>query len=258
MDEQIELSICAKTQHEGFGSVYERIRLGRLLGRLQEKYEFHTVLEYGCPFTKGYDNLVFLARGCQVSVLDPGASDLAAEWPFEETPPGYVCSLEEGKTFDLVWNFAVLQLGEVCLTDLARVSLGFVLVFTPNILNYGTPFHIGYHILSLTKCQHPERGLVRIRTRLGLVRSARRHGLEVLESGYVDIPWWPDTAFSIREFKKNVLRMKKVDDSRKAGTVAVREPEAVLRDIEAASWMEDKNLVHPFFAHHTYIFAKLR
>ena len=52
--------------------------------------------------------------------------------------------------------------------------------------------------------------------------------------------------------------MKKVDDSRKAGTVAVREPEAVLRDIEAASWMEDKNLVHPFFAHHTYIFAKLR
>ena len=251
-----ELRICAKTQHEGFGSVYERVMLNRLLSRLLAKFPVASVLEYQTPFVKGFDNLVFLENGCKVTVCDEQAEQFEAEWPFGEPRPRYTTRLEQEEKFDLVWNFAAFQLGTFELADMMAHTRKYVLIFTPNILNYGTPFHIAYHVLSFRKCMHAEQGSVGRRHRSGLARVARRNGLKVIESGYVDVPWWPDTAFSIREFKRYVLRMKSVNAMREAGSVKVRDAGDVLDAINGAGFMENNRLLRPFFAHHCYVFAE--
>lgn len=251
---EIEKLICANTQDEGFGSVYERIALERLLRRLYKKYRFKSVLEYECESTKGYDNLALIEEGCRASVASQDINKIKKNWKFKIKPDFE--SMNINKKFDLVWNFAVVQLRPGIIQEMKKTSNQFVLFFTPNIWNYGTPFHLIYHWLSGTKCHHAERGRIILRRKRGLEKIARLNGLKIIESGYVDIPWWPDTAFSIKEFKKNLLGIK-VKDQKKAKQNA----KELLQKIEKMMFIEKSTLIgflKPLFAHHTYVLARIK
>ncbi len=249
---QIEEWICANTQDEGFGSVYERVSLGRLLNRLSKTLKIKTVLEYGVPFSKGYDNMVFIKNKCNVTVADPRVEKIKKSWP-SKIKPKFAKIPFKGEGFDLVWNFALLQTDPDSIKEMIKKSKKYVLFFTPNIWNYGTPFHVAYHIVSRKKCTHAERGSIRLRRLGGLKKFAENNNLKVLEAGYIDMPPWPDTAFSIREVKENILGMK-LPPKEKIKPLPGKQ---VLDKVNNTMFIENSRLpIKYFFAHHQYVLAE--
>lgn len=249
---EIEEWICSNTQDEGFGGVYERISLGRFLNKLSNNLPIKSVLEYGIPFSKGYDNMIFIKNNINVTIVDPEIKKIKEEWPFDIKPKFESMDLK-GK-FDLVWNFALLNTNPEVISKMIDMSNRYVLFFTPNILNYGTPFHIFYHLISETKCKHAERGSVKLRTLNGLKSFARKNNLRVLETGYVDMPPWPDTAFGIREVKENILKMK-LPPPQKVDLLPGKE---FLNKVNKSMFIENSRLgpIRYFFAHHQYVLAE--
>jgi hypothetical protein len=245
--------ICTYTQEEGFGAVYERIMLESLLENFYQKLKFNNILEFEVSCTKGYDNLVFLKNNVPVTVFSSKTKNLAQNWPFK-LKPNFIQELPKEK-YDLVWNFAILQINPSVISQMKNLSKKYILIFVPNILNYGTPFHLIYHWLSRTECTHPEQGSIKLRLRRGLAKFVKDNNLELIESGYVDMPWWPDTAFSIREFKKNILHLKpeKIKFNPK-------DPQKVLEKIYQMSFIEKRKVfkpLRPLFAHHIWVLCKL-
>ncbi|MFC1627318.1 hypothetical protein ACFL18_02030 [Patescibacteria group bacterium] len=227
-DKQRELELIEKTSNEGFGSVYERIILRRFFKQLMQRYQFSSVFELGTKYTKGYDNLVFADKGKKI----------------QATPA------------DLVWNFALVQQKSILLKQMKSRANKYVLVFTPNIFNYGTIPHVGFHWLIRKPCQHAESGSVSLRTEMGLRNFFKKEGLEVLESGGIDIPWWPDTAFSFKEVKKELGLASKAKTKAKAKVKTAE----VWEKIEKASWIETSRLpklVKLPFVHHNFVLGKV-
>ena len=253
---EIEEWICDNTQEEGFGSVYERISLGRFLNRIKNQFKFKTVLEYGAPYSKGYDNMVFLKNKCEVTIADPKIEKIKKNWPSKTKPLFTNMDLKntQDKKYDLVWNFAYINTNPEVIEKMKEKSKKYVLFFTPNIWNYGTPFHIVYHIISRTKCTHAERGPIEYRKISGLKKFAKKNGLKIIETGYVDMPWWPDTAFGIREFKENVLKKKLPPPEKKDSQPGKQ----VLEKVNAHMFVENSKLgtIRYLFAHHQYILAE--
>lgn len=253
---EIEEWICDNTQEEGFGSVYERISLGRFLNRIKKEFKFKTVLEYGTPFSKGYDNMVFIKNKCDVTIANPKIEKIEKSWPSKIKPIFTEMGVEElkNKKYDLVWNFALMNTNPEVIEKMKEKTNKYVLFFTPNIWNYGTPFHIVYHLISRTKCTHAERGSVKLRQLSGLKKFAKKNGLKVLETGYIDMPPWPDTAFGIREFKENVFKMKLPPQQKKDYLPGKQ----VLNKINSTMFVENSGLgpIRYLFAHHQYVLAE--
>jgi len=146
-----------------------------------------------------------------------------------------------------------VHLNPELINEIIKKSKKYVLFFTPNIWNYGTPFHIAYHIISKTKCTHAERGSIKLRRLSGMKDFAKKHGLRVLKTGYVDMPPWPDTAFSIREVKENILK-KKLPPKEKIVPLPGKE---VLDRVNKKMFVENSNLfIKYLFAHHQYVLAE--
>lgn len=249
---EVERLISATTQDEGFGSVHERICLERLLRILQNKYKFKDVLELRCRITKGFDNLAIMDK-CDVTLSDPNISKIKSDWQYKENPTFSNKFPAEGK-FDLVWNFAMIQQHPEVIKDMIKASNKYVFIAAPNFVSLGTPFHIAWHLITRMPCKHAEQGKVALRTRGGLERYAKRHGLKVVESGYVDIPWWPDTAFGFKDIR-TFLKIKEQPHHSE-----VQDPDKYLAKIKSYMFLETNQLLKffatPIFAHHTYVLAK--
>lgn len=81
-----------------------------------------------------------------------------------------------------------------------KVSKKYVAAFVPNYLNPGTIIHKLYHRVYGEVCIHPERGDKRLMSNLGLNEIFRAANLKLLEIGYMDVPPWPDTIVTIKQF----------------------------------------------------------
>ena len=240
-------NLIAATHKEGIGSVYERFRLQELFAVLAEKYKIETVFEYDDCYTRGYENKAFLDRGKAVTVFSRRG---LGRWPWSGKSPSFVREEPDGK-FDLVWNFALLPRENNFLDRLARFSGKYILFFCPNYLNWGTPFHEAYHLLSQTECRHAERGSIIDRIAPLLALRLKRRKFKILKRGYVDAPWWPDTGASLAEVKKNILGMKpKKKDSRGKTKVDFNRiyQKAQPSVFESSSW----SVFKPVLAHHFY------
>jgi hypothetical protein len=246
-----ELEICSFASGEGLGSVYERIMLRRFLARLAEDLDLRSVLEYGATISKGYDNLAWVDR-CEVTVYDPNAAEIESRWrPDRKVKLVDQCS----GLYDLVWNFALVQMRPECLAEMVQHARRYVLVFVPNVLNWGTPFHVSYHALTRVKCHHAEQGGLLVRSRAGLESVVRSHGLKVVQSGYVDMPYLPDIGFSIRELK-GVLGIP-VRDA--AAGAAPSSPEATMRKVNWLMGWERRALpqwMQSVLAHHCWVLGE--
>ena len=249
--------IIENTLDEGLGSVYERVMLGEFLENLIGEIIVSSILEYECPFTKGYDNLVFLKKGKDVSVYDRSL-DLKNLWKFKEKPK-FVPDLGS-KKYNLVWNFAAAQITPEVINQMRKYSNKYVLVFTPNLFNYGAVFHFGYHLFANKVCTHAERGSRALRTILGLKNAMRKERIKPLKSGYIDIPWWPDTAASFAEVKRNVFKQSPAVDYNSKRSTDLRKAERCLELVDKWSFLERKPTFRPVsfvFAHHQFVFGEV-
>ena len=249
--DRIEHLFCAYLQHEGIGTLYERIVKGRMLRRLAEDNGYTSVLELGCAVTKGFDNLAFLDKGVEVTVADAQIDDIRNNWPFAQRPN--FSELEAAPPADLVWAFARVQLEPSVIEHMKLLARRQLLVFVPNVLNPGAPAHFTYHLLTRTPCRHAERGRPAFRTRSGLIRLMAQHGVRVLDSGYIDAPPIPNIAFSIREFKQALGWLKTTNNGQ--STASMRDPARVWQSMQALTRFEASPLVRPLklvVAHHIY------
>lgn len=250
----IEALICTHLQGEGIGSVYERVVLSRWFRDLIVRHSYADVLEYRCPITKGYDNITFLDQGLRVTVADEDIDRIQEGWKFSLEPA--FSTLRAAPMADLVWNLAQVQLDARLIDTMKALTRKHILIFVPNILNFGTPIHLAYHLLTRTPCHHAERGSIRVRTRTGLLRLLADRKIEVIESGYIDAPPIPDIGFSIRELKKT-MGWSQAGASNGNPTT---DPTTVWQRVQYMMRFEHSPLVAPFkplFGHHLFALGRV-
>lgn len=254
MTKKIELELCNASKDEGIGSIYERIMVKRYLEKLKDKVDLDSILEFkGIQITKGFDNYIFTEKTKRIDTYLAG--NKAPVWPFERKINFANSERDLLPKYDLVWNFATLQVEPDVIDKMKKYSSKYVLVFVPNFWNWGTPFHIVYHWLTFSRCIHAERGKFSLKTRSGVKRYLRKNGLKVIESDYIDMPWIPDIGFSIRELKGKlgikVPPKEKMDVN----------PQDILNKIESMKIFEGKRwlgLLKPIVSHHQYILAEVK
>jgi hypothetical protein len=248
--ESAELQFCALLQDEGIGTLYERIVKGRMLRQLARAHGYASILEFGAPVTKGFDNLPFLEQGLPVCVADANIENIKAQWRFERQPT--FSTLDAAPSADLVWSFARVQLEPAVLDGMLAHARRHVLVFVPNILNPGAPVHAAYHALSRAACHHAEQGPAHLRTRSGLVQLLAQRGVHVFGSGYVDAPPIPNVAISVREVK---AALGLGANGHAGAAVPAADPARVWRRMEALTRFEALPLakpLRPVLGHHVF------
>jgi hypothetical protein len=176
-----------KRPFNGIGNLFRQYSQYLLMQKWENKYHFISALE--APYdhaTDGIDGNILKCPHTIAVNADTNSFDLM------ETLPS--------KYNDFVWNFGFLQREPSLLLEMIRISSRYVAAFVPNYTNPGTAIHKVYHIIYKGQCNHPERGHRNIMSIHGLWKLFNKAGLVILESGYVDIPPFPDTVVTIKEF----------------------------------------------------------
>lgn len=197
----------------GLGTTYERWALNRYLVRLHLQLGLRTVLEGpgdGMTGINGLNSLVLGLLGTRVSLVLPGSMVLPAEreraslaretWAHHASESvleiSDVDELDklpfESDSFDLAWNFNVMTRQadpEAALAEMVRVSKRYALIFVPNRLNYGFGLHRLHHRVAAQPWDH---GRVDLMSPRPWIDMFHRQGLKLLETVWLDCPWWPD------------------------------------------------------------------
>jgi len=188
----------------GLGTTFERIAIYGWLESVASRYAIHTVLEGpgdGVAGIPGIHGIPLAQKGCCVTVAldNPAEAALARRaWAAQGRldQGDFICAqglplpLPSG-SFDLVWNFNRLPFldPQLLVAEMARLSRRYVALVVPNRRNYGFPARRLFHARTglpwpygNTTVMHP--GAVR--------RLLEQAGLWVLETRWLDVPWWPD------------------------------------------------------------------
>ncbi len=188
----------------GLGTTYERFALNAWLARLVDKYPIRKVLEGpgdGIAGIPGVSSLVLGRLGIDVVVVleDMTAIELARKgWQSQDAldRAQFLCSSDSripvaANQFDLVWNFNRLPFldPQALVTDMARLSRRYVALVVPNRRNYGFPARRLYHRRTGLPWSYGDAAVMAPSAVRRLLEEA---GLRVLETRWLDVPWWPD------------------------------------------------------------------
>jgi SAM-dependent methyltransferase len=194
---------------EGLGTTYERFILHNYFSQLKDRYDIHSVLEapsFGMTGVSGINSLWWASQGASVTIVDQSLprleaiqkvwreASLAAEFLYQP-PTSAELPLADG-AFDMAWNFAALwhvKDGEKYLSELSRVTRKVLFVCVPNKQNV---------CWVLRPHNSEEYELKHINTDWILSCLAPR-GWRLVETGFFDVPPWPDIAMK----KENMLKM---------------------------------------------------
>jgi hypothetical protein len=186
---------------EGKGLDYERYALNRLFKKLVRRHGIRSVLEIPAQGEKAMPSIYsigFAEAGCEVTLVN---AEEKSRWAWEELgyPVTYLrcdeverSGLEEG-AFDLVWNFMALakhEKREALLREMVRLSRGYVMSVAVNRFNPGFFSHRAVHRIFRVPWNH---GDVRFMSPFFVRRYFEQRGLEVVRSGVVDTPPYPDS-----------------------------------------------------------------
>jgi len=251
----------------GLGVVYEQFMLNRLLERIVKEHNVKTVLEapiFGMAGLTGINSMSLPELGTDVTLVDCDQNRLSetkeawslakrrARFIFSQTPENLDFADSE---FDLVYNFAALwhlKNPEKMLHEMTRLSSKIVLVCMPNPFN--PMFQI--KIRKLAGKLPPEHKWADMKR---IERVLSDAGFDVLESGLIDIPPWPDTVVAL---KKIILGQKRANTWRWSMLDYYCGNAPLLKEkAESYSFIEDSKLPKPIkglWAHHFYLVAKNR
>lgn len=206
-------------QFKGIGNLFRQYSQYQLMKKWEVKYQFHSALE--APYddaTDGIDGSILLCSHDACTALD----GIPAE------------------SYDFVWNFGFLQRKPSLIWKMKKISRRYVAAFVPNYLNPGTIIHMLYHLIYGGPCTHPERGDKRLMSVQSLIWLFKYAGLEILESGYIDLPPWPDTIVTIKQL------------------FGVKERSVLKIPIDVGQLLPFERIAFPkrIAAHHCYIFGE--
>lgn len=211
--------------NEGLGLVYERFVLNDFLEDLRRRHAIGSVLEapiYGMAGVSGINSIPFAQAGCAVTLIDDTPDRAAqvrriwAELGLHPTitpiSPDQWGSLPlPDNSVDLAWNWAALWYlpdAAALLREMARVSRKLVFVAMPNTLQ------VGYWMrkLLLDRAFFPT--IAERWVNIGRVRrTLAAAGVNIIATGVLDVPPWPDTVMPANEvLKKLGIRSKKLED----------------------------------------------
>ena len=190
----------------GLGTTYERFALNRAILQICEAREIRTVMEGpgdGMTGIAGINSLILGQNGVDVTlVLHDHSSALLAQsiWTYYQLQDRVHIILQtnnsalpfDNEQFDLVWNFNVLTGRSKpfsLLAEMSRISREYVFVCLPNRRNYGFGLHQLEHRISRQQWDHGDANLMRPEP---WHRHFTKLGLKVLETIWLDCPWWPD------------------------------------------------------------------
>ncbi len=187
---------------EPFGITYDRLRLDRNLTRMVRERGVRTALELpadGAKAMPGIYSLALARAGCHVTLFNPedqalelwdrlGLSDsIDVVWGDNPADTGL-----DPDQFDLVWNFVSVGFRtdfERIIGEMHRVSRRYVMTVHCNGYNWGYPWHRLLHKVLDLEWTHGETAYFFPRRVRGVYR---RVGLEPVDFGLFDMPWWPD------------------------------------------------------------------
>lgn len=209
---------------EGKGLDYERYALNKLFGRLVRTHGIRTVLEIPAKGEKAMPSIYSVAfgeAGCDVTLVNAEAK---SDWAWKELgyPVTYrECDAPESSgldsgAYDLVWNFMSLAKHsnpEALLREMVRLSRGYVLFVAVNRFNPGFFSHRTVHRVFDVPWNH---GDVRFMSPFFVRRYFAQRGLQVVRSGVVDTPPYPDSlGFRDMRLHRMNVDLDKIDwDSR--------------------------------------------
>lgn len=257
---------------EGFGETYRRVMLNEYFSQLLDRSQIKTVAElplddYGVV---GAGSVIFALRGCQVRLVSDDRSLLVAGMQvFEHNRLQQAVSLVQGpltdlpvpdNAYDLGWNFdrlLTLPSPEAFLSEMARVCKA-VFVCVPNAHNYGQYAHYVYHRLRGDRCAYvePRAWMARQPVRAALQRA----GLEVVDEGVIDVPWWPGFP-ELPDLVRRLLGKRLADSPLRQQPVPPASPaeeQQWLDKVQKSSFIERGRwpaVVKQFFAHNVYVLA---
>jgi hypothetical protein len=206
-----------RCESEGFGLVYERFAVGKLLEKLVTQYNIRTVLEIpggGIKAMPSISSLCMALAGCKVTVVNGEKASLKA-WKrlglgdmisFIQCDDISNTSLPDN-SFDFVWSFVVfgtLNNPESTLKEMKRLAKRYVALFLANKRNVGYYFHRFAHWYTKIPWNH---GDVTLRTRKRIKDMMKDQGIEIEKVGFVDTPPWPDS-IGFRDIRLHRLAME--------------------------------------------------
>ena len=194
---------------EGLGTTYERFILHNYFSELKNRYKIQTVLEapsFGMTGVSGINSLWWASQGAKVTIVDQSTPRLAAidkVWQETGLSAKFVCQAPDSAelpfadgSFDLAWNFAALwhvKDGEKYLSELSRVAKKALFVCVPNKQNI---------CWVLRPHNSEDYELKHINTEW-ILSCLTPRGWRLVETGFFDVPPWPDIAMK----KENMLKM---------------------------------------------------
>jgi hypothetical protein len=252
---------------EGFGSVYGRYVRKHLCLDIISKHGVRTVLEAPCNAesyfaSPGTQSVIFAQQGCEVALLHP-------EEEIVEKTRDFWAALDLGDTlilhhtdlyhlpfddsqFDLVWNFDYIPLFDdppAFIAEMVRVSGGLVMIIVPNFKNIGYPLHALLNLLKRRESPWGSREWMAIKP---VERVLRALGVEIVESGLVDIPPWP--GFDALNLVGQFLRGRTVEAGEEQRTD--EEAEQMLSNLTFIEYAPVPEILKTPFAHQRYVVAQ--
>jgi hypothetical protein len=253
---------------EGFGSVYGRYVRNFLSRRLVAQYSLQTILEAPCNAesyfaSPGTQSVVFAQEGCAVTLLHPDIDIVEKTRAFWSAlghptmPILHHTNLEHlpfaANQFDLVWNFDYVPLfdrPEHFIGEMARVSKKLVLVIVPNFKNIGYPIHSLFNLLKRRSSPWGARRWMAIQP---VKRAMRAAGLEIVETGLVDMPPWPgfDALNLLGQFVRRNTVQARPDDGR-----TDEEVEQMLKRLTFIEYAPIPQVLKTIFSHQLYVIGR--
>jgi hypothetical protein len=257
---------------EGFGETYRRVMINDYFSQLMGRTHLETVAElplddYGVV---GAGSLIFAQHACQVklisddrSLLEAGLRVYALNHIVDrvDTLCAPLTALPvPDDSFDLGWNFdrlLTLVSPPNFLREMARVCKA-VFVCVPNARNYGQYAHYLYHKLRRTTCAYvePRAWMARRPVR----ETLRQLGLDIVDEGIIDAPWWPGFP-ELPDIVRSLLRRPTSGSPLRRAPVPIEsqaEEEQWLKRVRRAAFIERSGWPEPMrlvFAHNVYVLA---
>jgi hypothetical protein len=186
---------------EGKGLDFERYALNKLFHALVRRHGIERVLELPAKGEKAMPSIYSVAlaqAGAAVSLVNP---EPKSSWAWEELEyPVETLACESVEQtgladagWDLVWNFMFLSQHpskEALLREMVRLSSDYVMFIGVNRFNPGFFSHRICHRIFDVPWTH---GDVRFMNVFHVRRFFAAHGLEIVKSGVVDCPPYPDS-----------------------------------------------------------------
>ncbi|MBT3168618.1 MAG: methyltransferase domain-containing protein [Candidatus Cloacimonetes bacterium] len=253
---------------EGLGSSYERIILNNKIVEICAKFRVKSVLEapsFGFTGLSGINSLQLAKSGCEITLFDHDKERIEliksiwneVNYPLKiEFSKNYNSLPFTDNHFDFSWNFSALWFVDNLqkfLSELTRTTEKAILICVPNRTG------IGYLSQKFLGKQDLKK-LLKEKNILPKNIQNEMHKLnwELVETNYIDVPWWPDIGMPKDKFAK-ILKLDWLLKKEKRKPISIMDfyknkdnefPEKMMKHF----WFEKfaPKIIKKIWAHHKY------